>query len=299
MRETLLVQFLEFLHKGNRYRPNTAKAYELDLTAYSEHLEQAGKNVVDVGFRDVRNYLFSLHRLGNSPRSISRKLASIKAFYRYLVRTGVLETNPAKQVASPKFARGLPNPLPEDKLNTLLDQPDSGSTIQIRDRAMVEVLYGSGLRISELTGLDLDSIQSNCVKVLGKGGRERIVPLTKSAISALSDWKRVRGDFSAPSMKQTALFVSNRGERLDSRDARRRVTKFLKGVGSESAHPHQLRHSFATHLLKRGASIREVQELLGHSSLSTTQLYTQVEIERLLDVYQQAHPRAEETPEKR
>ncbi len=287
-------QFIQHISAGGRYRPETIRAYTSDLKAFEAHVVARGRDPVKVDYRDIRDHIYQLHRTGNGARTISRKLAAIKSFYRHLQRQGIIEANPARTVVRPKEKRALPGALPKEGLQQILDDRSDDVFLVIRDLAMVEILYGCGLRISELTDLNRSSISSDVVRVVGKGSKERIVPLPQKAAEALQKYLDLRFVKSGKVSDDEALFVSHSGKRITSRDARRRVEKVIGGVTPDKPHPHQLRHSYASHLLNNGASLREVQELLGHSSPTTTQIYTHVEVERLVKIYEQAHPRAKE-----
>lgn len=297
MSDDYIAEFIHFIESGGKYSPATVKAYTGDLTAFAVLMTKHNKRVQDADYRDVRDYIYQLHRSGNCAGSIGRKLAAVRAFYRHLLQIGIIEVNPARQVTRPKEHKELPRDLPEEELKVVLDSYSQDNFYEVRDKAMTEVLYGCGLRIAELVGINLSSINDDMVRVLGKGNKERIVPLTRKALEALRNYLKVRNLPSIDKSDPDALFLSHSGKRITTRDARRRVEKLIGGIGSERPHPHQLRHSFATHLLNHGASLREVQELLGHKSPVTTQIYTHVEVERLMKAYDQAHPRAKEIKE--
>jgi len=289
--------FLGYIEKSHRYSPETLRAYTSDLNGYRKYLFDIGKEALKATFRDVRNHIYELHDHGNGSRTLGRKLAAIKTFYRFAQRQGLVQVNPARSVNTPKEKRSLPGALPAEELKQVLDSAPDHEFLQARDLAIVELLYGCGLRISELCGLNRASISGEIIRVLGKGSKERIVPLPRKAAEVLKKYTNLvqvqKFDFKDPE----ALFLSNSGKRLGVRDARRRVEGLIGKIGPEAPHPHQLRHSFATHLLNNGASLREVQELLGHTTPNTTQIYTHVEVERLVKIYDQAHPRAKKREE--
>jgi len=292
----LIRGFLNILNT-RRFSPHTLRAYEKDLLEFAAYLDERKKDSLLADFRIIRDHLYNLHRRGLAPRSIGRKFAAIKAYYRHLMRVGSISDNPTRPVQAPRERRSLPKPLPREELAKALDRQIEDA-LAIRDRAMVELLYGCGLRISELTGLDIVSLNDKVLRVYGKGGKERITPLPGKAINALAAYVPVRAILSTGRSDEPALFLSRSGKRLTARDARRRVELYLDALSDgRTPHPHRLRHSFATHLLDNGAGLREVQELLGHASPQTTQIYTHVGIERLLKVYRQAHPRAGEPVE--
>ena len=245
----------------------------------------------------VRLYLAHLHRT-HKRSSIGRKLSAIKAFFRYLRREGLIARDYTQILAGPRQKRQIPVFMPVDEVFELLEKPDASTPFGLRDRAILETLYSSGLRVSELVGLDLGDVdfESGIVKVLGKGDKERFVPIGKMALSALGDYLSARREFlRGKGMDMDALFLNRLGNRLSARTVARIVDKYVKGCGiPKKIGPHALRHSFATHLLDEGADLRAIQEMLGHVSLSTTQRYTHVSMGRLMAVYDSAHPRAKE-----
>jgi integrase/recombinase XerC len=285
-------QFLEELEKRRRYSEHTLRAYASDLKAYQEHLACSGRELLKADFRNVRDHIYNLHRSGNSARSIVRKLSAIKALYRHLQRTGLVESNPVSLVSAPKLKRLLPNALSEIELKETLDNAPAVTPQQIRDQAIFELFYGCGLRRAEMAGLTLGSFSGNFVKVLGKGKKDRVIPLTRKSKIALDRYLAIRPLLIRGESNLAALWLSNRGQALSDSQIYRRIVVLIGSIGAEKPHPHQLRHSFATHLLNHGAELREVQELLGHESPQTTQIYSNVGIQRLVKVYNQAHPRA-------
>jgi len=248
----------------------------------------------------IRLYLGHLYQTKKIRRSsVGRKLATLRTFFRYLKREGIAERNPAKGVATPKAPRDLPQAFSVDEVFRVLETPEQDSPLTLRDRAILELLYSCGLRVSELTGLgmtDLD-LSGHMVRVTGKGRKERIVPVGSKAVSALREYLNVRGNLPAKTQTDSSLsapvFLNYRGGQLSTRSVGRIVKKYLlKAEMVRRGTPHTFRHSFATHLLDGGADLRGIQELLGHSSLSTTQKYTHVSSAKLLEVYDKAHPRA-------
>ncbi len=291
--------------------PHTRRAYESDVRQFTVH---TGTDVSPAQVRadHVRAWLASLHRR-RSPATLGRKLASVRSFYRWLVREGVVRDDPTAGLPMPKLEKRLPRPLSVDDCEQLITRDHSqpreaapeGSDrarrsrwMKLRDRALVELLYGSGIRIGELTALDVRDLELRAreIRVMGKGGKERVVPIPAAAREALAEWLAVRrhaGVLSEPLFISLRIRREERPRRLAAREARRILRE--RGVGAnldQHVHPHRLRHSYATHLLDMGADLREIQELLGHASLSTTQKYTAVSIEHLRDAYDQAHPRA-------
>lgn len=291
--------------------PNTCRAYESDVRQLTVHTG-AGVQPADVDADHVRAWLGSLHRR-RSPATMGRKLASVRCFFRWLVREGAREDDPTAGLPMPKLEKRLPRPLSIDDCEQLIvkderqqnqpapqggDRARRRAWMALRDRAMVELLYGTGIRVGELVALDVRDLELRAqeIRVMGKGGKERVVPIPEEARKALSSWVDVRRQ---SGLMSEPLFISLRSRReekprrLAAREARRILgERALRANLGEHVHPHRLRHSYATHLLDMGADLREIQELLGHSSLSTTQKYTGVSIEHLRDVYDRAHPRA-------
>jgi integrase/recombinase XerC len=278
--------FLRYLAVEKAASPHTLKSYGHDLRQFEDFLRSERLRPSDLTPRHVRGFLVSLHARGLDPASIARKLACVRSWLRFLVRRGVLERNPAREVQSPRVPRKLASFLPVDEAHDLME---AGDRTQPRDVAILELLYASGLRVSELTSLDVDDVDRDArtVRVLGKGRKERIVPYGGKAARALETWLARRGGTRGP------LFLSARGTRMQPRAVYGVVRAAARRAGIvRKVSPHTLRHSFATHLLDGGADLRAIQELLGHSRLSTTQRYTHVGAEQLVKVYEAAHPRA-------
>lgn len=284
----LVAPFLRHLRVERAASPHTIRSYRTDLAQFAEFLQAAriaGPAAVDV--RVVRGYLVALHARGLDAVSVSRKLAALRTWFRFLVRRGFLDRNPAREVRAPRVARKLVSFLPIDETIALVDRPAAPGTE--RDHAILELLYASGLRVAEVSGLDVDDVDRDerTVRVLGKGRKERIVPFGVPAARALEAWLGRRGDGRGP------LFLNPRGRRLGVRSIYTIVRRSARAAGiARRVSPHTLRHTFATHLLDAGADLRAIQELLGHSRLSTTQRYTHVGSDQLMRVYDQAHPRA-------
>jgi integrase/recombinase XerC len=270
--------------------PNTLRAYLADVRRF---LAVAGAGGIQrVGAADVRHWLRTID--GTVDRtSVARKLAAVRGFFRFLVASGRLRADPTVGVSTPKTRRKLPAHLSLDEVDRLLAAPEGGAGGPLRDRAFLELLYSSGLRVSELTGLDWPDLDTDAetVRVLGKGRKERIVPVGRPALRALAAY---RADCAARGWPVASgpIFRNLRGRRLTSRSVARLMERYVQASGTGKATPHALRHTFATHLLGGGADLRAIQELLGHASLSTTQRYTHVDLRRLMDVYDRAHPRA-------
>lgn len=292
-----VAEFLKHLEVARAASPHTLKAYAQDLGALEAYLGPQNVPLLKVTHLHLRGFLGQLS-VDKAAATRARRLAGIKAFYRYLVRRKVLEVSPARRVKTPKLPQKLPRAVPVDEAFALMEAPDAEKLLELRDRAMLEVLYGAGLRVSELCGLSLGDVdlKARSVRVLGKGNKERLVPLNEGAIDALEQWLARRGELLAkPRKKQdpTAMFLNFRGGRLTTRSMEVHLHKYVKRLGlNRTLTPHALRHSFATHLLASGADVRSIQELLGHASLSTTQRYTAVSFEQLQKVYDGAHPRA-------
>jgi integrase/recombinase XerC len=282
--------FLEYLGVERGSSPHTLRSYATDLTEFIRFLadEKIG-GLAEADTRAVRAYLARLHQRRLSKATIARKLAAVRSCFRFMARRGVLEVNPARQVRSPRLGRRLPSFLPKDEATQLLDAGPAAGAAGLRDRALVELLYASGLRVAECCGLDVDDLDEGrrTVRVLGKGDKERVVPVGETALEALAAYLAMRG------RARGALFRNARGGRLTTRSALRIVKGLARRAGlGQRVTPHTLRHSFATHMLGEGADLRLIQELLGHSRLSTTQRYTHVSPEHLMRVYDATHPRA-------
>ena len=285
-------KFKNYLSIEKNYSPHTIKNYLADLNEFSKVL-LSGKAAEDVDRLIIRKFLAELRQKGISKRSAARKLSSLRTFFRFLQRDGYTKKNPVQSVSTPKLDKKLPVFLDEQSVLKLVTAPDKKTFRSARDRAILETLYSTGIRVAELVGIDIGNIDfiSGVIKVLGKGRKERLTPCGDKAIDAIRRYMEYRN--ARPGMDKKALFLNKSDRRLSDRSVRRIVDKYI-GVLSTKEHisPHTLRHSFATHLLNRGADLRSVQELLGHKNLSTTQIYTHVTTERLKAVYDKAHPRA-------
>jgi integrase/recombinase XerC len=286
-------QFIRYLATERNVSGHTLHAYRSDLEQFREFLR--GERGADAGAEAVdhlliRRYLALLHK-SHKKSSIGRKLAAIRAFYKYLLRLGKVAKNPAELVSTPKKEKRVPFHLTIDEVIALVEAPKGSNVLPLRDRVILETLYSCGIRVSELTGLDLADLdlEEGLVRVLGKGNKERIVPLGSYARQAIAPYLAVRGNPPA----DAPLLLNARGGRLTSRSVGRIVDKYILRLATvKKISPHTLRHTFATHLLEGGADLRAIQELLGHASLSTTQKYTHVSIDRLMEVYDKAHPKA-------
>ncbi len=286
----LIAQFGCHLKDERHLSRHTRQAYARDLDAFCRLAgdTEPGKLTEN----DIRAFIAKRHRQGLNGRSLQRLLSSIRAFYRWLLREGLVQHNPATGVRAPKHARKLPKTLDADAVAQLLDIP-TDTPLAIRDKAIMELFYSSGLRLSELAGLSWDRIdlRSGTVRVTGKGNKTRIVPVGRIAGDALLAWRKVRANFAG--LEEATVFVSQRGRPLSVRAIQQRLLHWAKVRGLEHrVHPHMLRHSFASHILESSGDLRAVQELLGHADISTTQVYTHLDFQHLAKVYDKAHPRA-------
>lgn len=276
----------------------TRTAYAIDSGQFAQWADERGLSPGAIDVRALRRYVASLTARGQAPSTIARKLAALRGLFRTQIELGARTENPAELLHSPKRPQRLPRVLKASEVAALLDRIPATTPLQLRDRAMFELAYASGLRAEELVKLDVESVQfdSETVRVEGKGSKTRIVPTGEHALAALERYL-VKGRPILIADATRALFISKSGRRLGTSDVRRRLRAWARAAathepGLSGAHPHALRHSFATHLLEGGADLRAIQELLGHSSISTTQVYTRVESGRLRSAYEHAHPRA-------
>jgi integrase/recombinase XerC len=282
--------------------PHTVRAYAADVRSMLGHAAKCGiEDVAETDISLLRAWLATQHALGQSRATIARRAAAARAFTAFAHRRGLLATDPGSQLGSPKIQRRLPDVMAQDEILAVLEAPASdaqtayGDPLALRDAAIMELLYATGIRVSELCGLDVDDIDDGrrAVRVMGKGAKERVVPVGIPAMRAVDQWRRSGRASVATPASGSALFLGARGGRLDPRTARRVVHACIAAAGyGPDMGPHGLRHTAATHLLEGGADLRSVQEMLGHASLSTTQIYTHVSVERLVSAYRQAHPRA-------
>jgi len=290
----LLAAFLQHLAHERRLSDHTLSSYRRDLTRLRDWLAGGKAGPWErLDQQAVRGYVAWRHRGGVSGRTLQRELTALRSFYHYLLREGVVDRNPAQGVRAPKSARKLPATLDADQLCSLLDQSDT-DPLMLRDTAMIELFYSSGLRLAELVAIDIGDIDGDdaTLEVTGKGAKTRRVPVGGQALEAIGYWLKVRGNYAA--RDQQALFVSRRGNRIHPRTVQQRLQNWatVRGCPTRNLHPHLLRHSFASHLLESSGDLRAVQELLGHSDIGTTQIYTHLDFQHLAQVYDQAHPRA-------
>ena len=296
---TELQHFHHYLRYEKHYSPHTLSNYQRDLKQFSQWLIELERTdnsplesttVIDANSQLIRNWIAQLHRQGISGRTIQRKLSTLRSFYQFMLREEKIKKNPATDIRAPKSPRKLPATLDVDSISRLLELPDD-SKLAIRDRAILELFYSSGLRLSELVNLDIDHINltDSTLRAHGKGGKTRILPIGSKAKQALQLWLKQR----KANADENALFISNRGKRLTPRAIQLRVNHWQQKQGLEQhVHPHKLRHSFASHLLESSGDLRAVQELLGHADISTTQIYTHLDFQHLAEVYDKTHPRA-------
>jgi integrase/recombinase XerC len=286
-------KFIQHLKYERRLSPQTCKNYRHDLESLLAFREYAGVNSWGkMDSEHFRAFSASCYRKGLSARSIQRRLSACRTFFRYLIREKHVDTHPVTDVSAPKAKKRLPGNLDADRMARLLDIQGKGPLVD-RDRAILELLYSSGLRLSELTDLDcgdVDMIDAT-VRVTGKGNKDRIIPVGRKALEALTRWDQTRVQLAAA--EESALFVSNRGTRISTRSVQARVSHWARKQGIDAnVYPHLFRHSFATHLLESSHDLRGVQELLGHANISTTQVYTHLDFQHLAQIYDQTHPRA-------
>ena len=290
----LLSDFLTQLTIEKRASQYTVKSYKRDLNCLSNYCESKSISLwTDLKQTDIRSYMASRHRQGLSSTSLQRELSAIRSFFNFLLKNQLTDNNPGQYIKAPKKTRKLPKTLDVDQIKSLLEA-GANSTIEIRDLAMFELFYSSGIRLSELAQLnltDIDLTDKTLMVRSGKGGKSRMLPIGSKAVAAINTWLEHR--IKSITSTETALFISTRGTRLGQRSIELRLKQWCKKKGiAENIHPHMLRHSFATHLLESSQDLRAVQELLGHSNISTTQIYTHLDFQHLADVYDSAHPRA-------
>lgn len=294
-----ILRFIEWLRVEKGYSSNTQENYLRDLREFSAFVgEGATAGAIDVSM--IRSYVYTLNGR-NKSSSVARKLSALRTFFRFLVRDQIITHDPVTGISMPKQSKYMPVFLTVDEVFSLMESPDDRDTFAARDRAILEMLYSTGMRVAELVGLDINRLDfdEGMVKVTGKGNRERLVPIGNPALAALKQYLPQRDRLVVARIKRgnipehDAVFLNSRGERLTTRSVERLVKMYAQRAGiATRVTPHALRHSFATHLLEMGADLRSVQELLGHVSLSTTQKYTHLNVDHLMEVYDRAHPKA-------
>ena len=297
--EQMLTDFFGQLTVEKRASEHTVKSYQRDINHLTHYcIDKSIPQWSDLKQSDIRSHIASRHRQGLSSKSLQRELSAIRSFYNYLLKKRLTESNPAQYVKAPKQSRKLPKTLDVDQISGLLEA-GANSALEIRDLAMFELFYSSGLRLSELAALnlaDIDLPDNSLMIRTGKGGKSRMLPIGSKAVTAINNWLELRQKNAAVS--ESAVFISTRGTRLGQRSIELRLEQWCKKKGiAEHIHPHMLRHSFASHLLESSQDLRAVQELLGHSNISTTQIYTHLDFQHLADVYDKAHPRAKKKSE--
>ena len=305
--EQLLAQFFEHLRYERNVSEHTLRNYSIDLGQFYDYLAPADPatgrrrefDLKQIDHVTIREWLSQLHAAQKQKTSIARKLAALRTFFQFLIREGAVESNPAKLVATPRLEKKLPSHLSVEDAVRFIETPDAETDLGKRDRAILEFLYATGVRVSELTKLDVGDVdfRNKMVRVRGKRRKERVVPFGDHALHSLLNYMTVRNNFlsnAPPSEREDeALFLNYQGTRITTRSVGRMVDKYINVcAGIHNISPHSLRHSFATHLLDSGADLRDIQELLGHARLSTTQIYTHVSMEKLIEVYDRSHPKA-------
>jgi integrase/recombinase XerC len=298
-------RYLDYLTDQRHVSEETVRAYRSDLAIFQAYLEENMPELIGspekISVLSVRGFIAGMSRSGLQRSSIARRLSAVRSMLRHAVRQGDLESNPAETISAPRLPKKLPRDMTVDEIFTLLDRISGKEPAELRDRAILEFLYATGLRVGELVSLDLHDIDlsAGVVRVLGKGNKERMVPFGGKAKEAMRAWLKAAKERRAKAAEPEALFLNLRGGRLTDRSVRRILNqRILDAALHLDVSPHAIRHSFATHLLGAGADLRAIQELLGHASLSTTQRYTHVTPDSLMQVYDQAHPRATRKKEK-
>lgn len=295
-----LEEFMAYLKIEKDASYHTQRGYKADLSLIDEFIKNFNYGKIELGSPEVntsviRQYLGYLQKENYSRKSIARKLASLRLYFKFLCKKGYSNTNPAKSIWTPKLPQKLPTFLYQKEMLELIESPDNTTVLGLRDTAIMEIFYSTGIRVSELVGMNLKDmdVESGVIKVLGKGNKERSVPIGFYALSALGKYMTRRYELLKKNQSEDALFLNGKGGRLTTRGIRFIVNKYVRKMAlTKHISPHTLRHTFATHLLDAGADLRFVQELLGHTSLSTTQIYTHLTKERLKVVYDKTHPRA-------
>jgi integrase/recombinase XerC len=288
--------FVIFLSEEKGFSDHTIKSYKNDINKFLSFLIERSIDLKKVSKKEIRDFLADQYDLGLSKKTIARRLASIKSFFKFLLNSNYVSNNPTLFLSTPKISKKLPDFIETKMIDELMDQPDHHTEKGLRDKAILELFYSTGMRLSELINLNISSVddKNNLIKVFGKGSKERLIPFGKRAKLCLEDYLNKRVLRWNSSNKDIPLFVNGKNERVPRRTIQRRISNYIKMISSgKRLGPHTLRHTFATHLMERGADIRAVGDLLGHSSLSSTQVYTHVKPEKMKEVYKQSHPRGE------
>ena len=287
--------FMLTLEKARNFSLHTIKAYKNDLNRFNYFLDNtlSRKKLAKINRKDIRKFLAEEYDNGYSSKTVARRLATIKSYFKYLVKTELIQENISIHINSPKVPKKLPNFVDKNLIDTLMKTPSLDTHIGIRDRAVLELFYSTGMRLSELVNMNIGDFEINkkLIRVIGKGNKERMIPYGRNAESAIKNYLKIRNLSLKPAFANKPLFVNSSEKRISKRTIQRRMNNYIKIVADgKRIGPHLLRHTFATHLLDNGADIRAVKDLLGHSSLSSTQIYTHVSIEKLKKDYTQAHP---------
>ena len=287
--------FMLTLEKERNFSLHTIKAYKNDLNRFNYFLDNtlSRKKLAKINRNDIRKFLAEEYDNGYSSKTVARRLATIKSYFKYLVKTELIQENISIHINSPKVPKKLPNFVDKNLIDTLMKTPSLDTQIGIRDRAVLELFYSTGMRLSELVNMNIGDFEINkkLIRVIGKGNKERMIPYGRTAESAIKNYLKIRNLSLKPALANKPLFVNSSEKRISKRTIQRRMNNYIKLVADgKRIGPHLLRHTFATHLLDNGADIRAVKDLLGHSSLSSTQIYTHVSIEKLKKDYTQAHP---------
>ncbi|MEG6616293.1 site-specific tyrosine recombinase XerD [Peptococcaceae bacterium 1198_IL3148] len=295
--ERIVTDFFHYLAVERGLSQNTLSSYKIDINQYVNFLKQQGINkLVDSSKNNIISYLMQLQKAGRAPATISRRLAALKTLYRFMLSEGLIDTDPAADLESPKLTQRLPQVLTFQEVEKLLNQPQVDTPAGLRDKAMLELLYATGIRVSELVSLDIEhvNLEVSYIRCFGKGSKERIVPLGSIAGKYVKEYVAVaRVKLTKGKKDEQALFVNQHGKRLTRQGFWKIIKKYArKGKIGKVITPHTLRHSFATHLLENGADLRSVQEMLGHADITTTQIYTHLTKSRIKEIYSQTHPRA-------
>ena len=296
MPSSIFDSFIIYLNQEKGFSEHTIKSYKNDINKFSAFLFHEKIELKKVSKAQVRDFLASQYDKGLSKKTIARRLASIKSFFNFLFNIEYIAKNPTLFLSTPKVSKKLPNFIDENIINELMNQPDIRTEKGLRDKAILELFYSTGMRLSELINLNIGSIdeKNNLVKVFGKGSKERLIPFGKRAKFCMEEYLKKRVLNWNTASDGLPLFVNDRNERIPRRTIQRRISNYIKMIASgKRLGPHTLRHSFATHLMNRGADIRAVGDLLGHTSLSSTQIYTHIKPEKMKEIYKQSHPRGE------
>jgi tyrosine recombinase XerC len=293
--EKELSSYFNFLKHERNASPHTIASYRRDLKQLVAYLDKAKLTLKDVDNIVLRGFMADRYERGDKKSTIGRKLAAMRSFFQYCVKRKWIDDNPARVVSPPKQDKHVPSFLSEDEMKAFLDLPHSDKALDLRDRAMLELLYATGTRVSELVGINVEDVnfEDRLIRVRGKGKKERIIPFGSKAEESLRAYLSARSSIAKGQIDEVPLFLNYRGKKLSSRSVERTVDKYIqRSAIRRKISPHSLRHSFASHLLGRGADLRVIQELLGHESLATTQKYTHLDLKRLLEVYRKSHPRS-------